>query len=273
MMVAIELNPTINQPIVNRLLSRSLGINRSLDGAAGNDRAASAGIVVQISSRIRADDSAITSSINGLSLIQTAEAGLLQISDSLQQLQQIGQRAERQPLSAEDRASLQQQAEQLLSSIPVSINTTRFDGLLPLAQAQGGSIQIGADSGDRVSIPGFDLLGSLQRFGLGNFSVADFSLTTRDSASGALNSLDQSLSFVASAIAQFGAASKQLDRLSENLQLTTLTQSRSAAVIEDPGLAIAVSRLIRTSLQQQALIGLQAQANVGTDDVVRLLSG
>ncbi|OMH38278.1 flagellin [Motiliproteus sp. MSK22-1] len=266
--MAVEFNPSISQTISNRLISSSEQISSGKRINSASDDVAGFGVSVKINTQIRSQNTAVTNAISGISLLQTADAGLQQLGDGLQRLRELTIQSGNSILNSSDRQSLQQQADQILLQIQESINSTSFNGLRPLAQQGSTDLQIGSQAGDNVSVPSFNLNQRLDDFGLNSFDLTD---PTHFESS--LSALDQSLSVIDSAAAEFGASRNRLDSVINNLQISNEQQAKSASAIEDSDVAKAISELIHNRLLQQSIIALQAQANSQRGDVLALLSG
>lgn len=266
--MAINLTPSVTiSHNLNRDLSRvseQVASGRRINSAA--DDVAGFGIAVDINTRIRSQDSAMSNAINGISLVQTAQAGLSQVSDGLQQLREIGIQASNGTLTDANRASLQQQANQILAGIQDTLASTRFNGQQPLSADGSIELQVGESASDRFSIPSRDMAAILDGFGLNSIDLTDTASLVK-----AIDSIDQSLDAVLSTAAEFGASQTRLTSAFSNLEGSNLNQAASVSQIEDADLAKSISELISLQLLQRSQIALQAQANAQRGQVLSLL--
>ena len=265
--MAVEFNPSISQTITNRLTTSSEQISSGKRINSASDDVAGFGVSVKINTQIRSQNSAITNAISGISLVQTAEGGLRQVGEGLQQLRQLTIQSGNSILNSSDRTSLQQQANQILAQIRENIDSNSFNGLRPLSQQSATELQIGSQAGEGFSVPSFNLNQTLDDFGLNSFDLTD-----PNNFESSLSALDQSLSFIDSAAAEFGASRNRLDSVISGLQISNEQQAKSVSAIEDSDVAKAISELIHNRMLQQSIIAMQAQANSQRGEVLALLS-
>jgi len=128
-------------------LSSGLRINSAKDDAAG--MAISNRFVTQI----RGFSQAIRNANDGISLLQTSEGSMQEVTSILQRMRELAVQAANDTNSASDRASLQGEMDQLFAEIDRIAGTTQFNGI-QLVDGSGGalSFQIGSDSGQTVTV-------------------------------------------------------------------------------------------------------------------------
>ncbi len=143
-----NLNKT--QGVLNRSLERlssGLRINSAKDDAAG----------LAISTRFSAQISGLNQSVrnanDGISLLQTSEGAMQEVTTILQRMREIGVQSSNNTYSASDRLSLQGEMDQLFSEINRISESTQFNGI-SLLDGTGGTrdFQIGANSGQSISV-------------------------------------------------------------------------------------------------------------------------
>ena len=130
-------------------LSSGLRINSAKDDAAG------LAISTRMTASIRGISAAIRNANDGISLTQTAEGSLGQISDNLQRIRELAVQSANTGNSASDRAAMNNEASQLIAEIDrVAANTT-YNGIELLDgtfQAQNLQVGAGSDTNDRIAI-------------------------------------------------------------------------------------------------------------------------
>jgi len=140
---------SLTQDTAMERLSTGVRINNAKDDAAG------LAITTRMTANIRGMAAAIRNSNDGISLTQTAEGSLSAIQDNLQRIRELSVQSANSGNTASDRASLNLEAQQLISEIDrVAINSS-FNGskLLDGSFAnQGFQVGAGSDSTDRISI-------------------------------------------------------------------------------------------------------------------------
>jgi flagellin len=128
-------------------LSSGLRLNSAKDDAAG------LAIADRMTAQIRGLNQAARNANDGISLAQTAEGALGEITTSLQRLRELAVQSANATNTASDRASLQQEASQLLQEIDRVSGQTEFNGLKLLdGSFKAQSFQIGANAGQTISV-------------------------------------------------------------------------------------------------------------------------
>ena len=108
-------------------LSSGLRINGARDDAAG------LAISERLQANLKAQDSSIRSINQGISLVQVADGGLMNISESLQRGFELAVQAANGTLAASDRANLNAEFRQLHAEIDRIAEGTEIFGRYPLA--------------------------------------------------------------------------------------------------------------------------------------------
>jgi len=131
-------------------LSTGLRINSAKDDAAG------LAITSRMTSQIRGYAVAIRNSNDGISMTQTAEGALGQVTDMLQRMRELSVQAGNGAMSAADRSSLQLEVEQMKAEINNVATKTNHNNIKLLDGSAGKiTLQTGVTSGDTMTI-GFD---------------------------------------------------------------------------------------------------------------------
>ncbi len=138
------------QNALNRSLERlssGLRINSAKDDAAGM------AISNRFTAQIRGIDQSIRNANDGISLMQTSEGAMQEVTNILQRMREIAVQASNDTYSQDDRASMQNEIDQLYSEIDRISGATQFNGI-NLLDGSGGtrSFQIGPNSGQNISV-------------------------------------------------------------------------------------------------------------------------
>jgi len=139
---SLSANSKILDTAMSRL-STGLRINSAKDDAAG----------LAISQRMTADirglGVAIRNANDGISLAQTAESSLSEVSNMLQRMRELSVQAANGTMTSTNRTALQAEFTQLVSEIDNVAKTTNFNGIKLLdGSAVGLELQTGAAEGD-----------------------------------------------------------------------------------------------------------------------------
>lgn len=132
-------------------LSSGLRINSAKDDAAG------LAISNRFSTQIRGTNVAIRNANDGISLAQTAESGLTEVTTALQRMRDLAVQAANDTNSASDRQSLQAEVDQLKSEISRIANTSEFNGTKILNGSKTElNFHVGANANQTVQLTGVD---------------------------------------------------------------------------------------------------------------------
>jgi len=128
-------------------LSSGLRINSAKDDAAG------LAITERFTSQIRGLNQAQRNASDGISLAQTAEGDLAQITNNLQRIRELAVQSANATNSASDREALQLETSQLIAEIDRVASTSSFNGVNLLdGSFTSQQFQVGANAGETVDI-------------------------------------------------------------------------------------------------------------------------
>ena len=148
-------------------LSSGLRINSAKDDAAG------LAIASRFTSQINGLDVASRNANDGISLAQTAEGALTEVTNNLQRIRELAVQSRNATNSASDRAALNTEAQQLKAEIDRVASSTNFNGVKLLdGSFTNQSFQVGANSGETISISG---IANASSASLGTYSQAQVS--------------------------------------------------------------------------------------------------
>jgi flagellin len=141
-------------------LSSGLRINSAKDDAAG------LAIATRMTSQINGLTQAARNANDGISMAQTAEGALSQISDNLQRMRDLSVQAANGSNSAGDRTAIQSEISQLQQEITRVANQTSFNGTNLLdGSLTNAQFQVGANSNQVINAQ----IGSAQATAIGNY--------------------------------------------------------------------------------------------------------
>ncbi len=246
-------------------LSSGLRINSAKDDAAGLFT------TEKMTADIRGINQAVRNASDGISLGQTAEGALGQISSNMQRIREIAVQSAN--ATVEDRTGLQKEVDQLTQEISRIAATSEFNGQTLLTGTASLSFQVGQDgtANQQVSVTTLELSG-LNAVNVGDLTATStIDVSSASAASAALASLDSDLDTVAQDRATFGAVQNRFDAVISNLQnyAENLTASRSR--IQDTDFASETAKLTRSQILQQAGVSILAQANTLPQQALSLL--
>jgi flagellin len=158
-------NLNMSQSSLNTALERlssGLRINSAKDDAAG------LAISERMTSQIRGLNQASRNASDGISLSQTAEGALTQVSDNLQRIRELSIQAANATNTANDRAALQAEVTQLTAEIQRVSTQTQFNGMNLLDGSFSTiNFQVGANANQTISAAS----GNFQTNAFGNYRI------------------------------------------------------------------------------------------------------
>ncbi len=126
-------------------LSSGKRINSARDDAAG------LAISERFTAQIRGLGQAVRNSNDGISLAQTAEGALGEVTNNLQRVRELSVQSANATNSSSDRAAMQQEVSQLVDEINRIANQTDFNGVKLLdGSFASKAFQVGANVGDTI---------------------------------------------------------------------------------------------------------------------------
>ena len=245
-------------------LSTGKRINSAADDAAGN------AIATRMTSQIRGLNQAVRNANDGISLAQTAEGGMNEITNMMQRMRELAVQSASGTLAGGDRANLQAEVTALLSQVNDVANKTTFNGVQLLnvpqtpAPAPTIAIQTGVSSGDTVEIA----TANVTAVGL---SIDAIDISTAAGAGTALTALDTALNSITTAQAGLGASQNRLQATVSSLvnRATNLSEARSR--IQDANFSEESTNLAKSQILSQASTAMLAQANQSQQGVLSLI--
>ncbi len=127
-------------------LSSGLRVNSAKDDAAGLS------IATGMESQTRGLNQAIRNANDGISMAQTAEGAMDEMTNIMQRMRELAVQSANDTNSSSNRASIQKEVDQLYSELDRIANTTQFNGVVLLNGSAGQTnLQIGANSGESLS--------------------------------------------------------------------------------------------------------------------------
>jgi flagellin len=236
-------------------LSSGFRINRAADDAAGLVNSES------LRSQIGGLTVATRNAQDGISVAQTAEGALNEVTSILQRMRDLAvQKANSGGNSATASSAIDQEYNALASEIDRIGNSTKFNGITLLDGQYNKSFQVGADSSDQVAL-------TLSVGGANLASVAS-SLGSVD-----IDKVDAAIKSVSTARGTLGAFQNRMEHTVANLGVAVENLSASESRIRDTDMAQEMTGFSRNQILSQAGTAMLAQANQSSQGVLSLLRG
>lgn len=245
-------------------LSSGNRINKAADDAAG------LAISENLKGQMRSASQARRNANDGISLIQTAEGGLSEISNIIVRFRELGIQAASDTLGTKEREMLNKEVQQLklevnrIASVTTWGRTHLLDGTGPEFDFQVGIFENPEEN--RISFAANEINVTLGALGLDG---VDFS--TKEGAQDALGTLDEAQVQVNSNRSLLGAFQNRLTSASDNLAIQEENMAAANSRIRDTDVAAASSEMVRNNILLQAGTSTLAQANMQNQLALKLI--
>ncbi|MBQ7920622.1 MAG: flagellin [Lachnospiraceae bacterium] len=249
-------------------LSSGYRINRAADDAAGLS------ISEKMRRQIRGLDQAATNAQDGISMVQTAEGALTEVTDMLQRMNELAVQAANGTYTSTQKQYIADEINQLTSEIDRVATTTKFNDQVLLTggfSTTAMKLQIGNESGETMDIKISDmqaskicslLKGTLawNAAGIGATSIGTF-----------ISELKVGMEKVASQRSALGAIQNRLDHTINNLDNVVENTTAAESRIRDTDMASEMVKYSNNQILAQAGQAMLAQANQVNQGVLSLL--
>ena len=269
-------NNKLNQAMER--LSTGLRINSASDDAAG------LAISDRMTAEIRGMTQAKRNANDGISMIQTAEGGLTQMTDVIMRMRDLSVQAASDTNADTDRQAMQVEYDELALEITRIANETTFNGK-SLINGSGANItiQVGAGTTTGVDTVSIDFSGTGAGFTSSAFagatsggtassvSLSGASLTSASGARNAIDRLDTALRGLDKFRATLGSKENRLSSTVTNLDNMIENQSSARSRIQDADFAVEAAAMSKGQVLTQAGTSMLAQANQSAQSVLALI--
>ena len=269
-------------------LSSGKRINRASDDAAG------LAISQKMEAQIRGLRQASRNSLDGISLIQTAEGALIEVHEMLQRMRELSVQGANGVYDEGDLSAIAEEIKQLTEQIEKIANETEFNGInllnVPKQQTDERKelrIQIGANESQFISIYMDEInivpenLGTEDDVGNIDKSIKDLIDLIDDLSGGntleskffdeAITVYNDAIEKVSTIRSKLGAIQNRLEHTIRNVDNTAENLTASKSRIEDLDMAKEMSEFTKLSILQQASTSMLSHANQLPQTVLQLL--
>ena len=282
-------------------LSTGSRINSASDDAAG------LAISSKMTSQINGLNMAVRNANDAISMIQTVDGAVVEITSMLQRMRELTVQAASETNTVADKAALNTEFQALDDEIDRIATNTQFNGTKVMDGSLGAvAFQVGANASQTISVTfadfqtnfgateasesgvdanssaDLDIFTNLDRATASNDSNAangtdeaidlDGQVITNGAThSDVLNRLDEALERVNEHRATLGATINRLEYAADNLANVSQNTSASRSRIQDADYAAETTELARTQIIQQAGTAMLSQANQQAQSVLALL--
>lgn len=242
-------------------LSSGFRINRAADDSAGLQ------ITDRLTSQIGGLNQAVRNANDGISLAQTAEGALQEITSSLQRIRTLAVQSQNGINTSADRTALQKEVSAIKTEISRISSTTQFGGVDLLTGGYSAAFLVGANGGQTISVN----LSRSGGYGASGLSLSNTTVDTYANASAALTSIDAAISTIGATRADLGALQNRFQSTIRNLSNIVENVSGARSRIKDTDFAKETAELTRNQIIQQASTTILSQANQRPQAALSLL--
>ncbi|GAB2689905.1 flagellin [Aliiglaciecola sp. 3_MG-2023] len=242
-------------------LSSGFRINRAADDAAGLQ------ISDRLTTQVQGLNQAVRNANDAISLAQTAEGALGEVTSSLQRIRTLAVQSQNGINTSADRLALQKEVSALKTEISRISTDSQFAGVDILKGTFSAAFLVGANGGQTISVN----LSRSGGYGSSGLNIGSLSVATIAGASGALTSIDNAISTVGAVRADLGALQNRFQSTIRNLSNISENIAGARSRIRDTDFATETAELTRNQIVQQASLSVLSQANQRPQSALSLL--
>jgi flagellin len=243
-------------------LSTGKRINTAKDDAAG------LAISTSMTAQINGMTQGVRNANDGISLSQTAEGALNEVTNMLQRVRELAVQSASGTYQAADRTNMQAEVTSLTTQVASVLGNTQFNGNALFSTTAGTNktfaIQAGANASDTVTLTSTAIDGT-------KISATALDVTTAAKATTTIGNVDLALADVSASNAGFGAGESQLSSAVNNLTSNATNLSDARSRIMDTDYSAESTAMSKAQILSQASTAMIAQANQSTQNVLSLL--
>jgi flagellin len=235
---------------------------------AGDD-AAGLSISEKLKGSIRSYQAAQRNTQDGISMIQTAEGGMVEAQNMLIRLRELSVQAASDTIGDEERRYTNNEFQQLKQEIQRIANTTAYDST-PLLNGSNASVdfQIGIDHDVASRLTYSTQVANILPSALG---IVATDVSTKEGARAGLAAIDSAISRVADNRAYLGGIQSELQSQMANIGQHRTNLSEGNSRLRDADFAEWTSKEVSENIRQQAGNAVLAQSNSISKQAVKLL--
>lgn len=257
---------TLSQADALEKLSSGSRIN-----SAGAD-AAGLAISEKLKGSIRSLTQAKRNANDGISLVQTAEGSLNEMSNIMIRLRELSVQAASDTIGTEERSYTNLEFQSLIQEVDRIAKVTNFNGTNLLdGNREPLEFQVGINNhpvNDRLVYDRSRQNASSESLGLLGLEIA-----TKESAQDNLSVLDKAISSINGQRADLGALQNRLGSTIRNLSIQNENLSAANSRIRDADFAEVSSELVKQGILNQAGVSVLSQANSSQMGALKLIAG
>jgi flagellin len=262
---ALGISETAQRATLEKLASGKR-INHAADDAAG----------LAISEKMRAAGRSLKQDIrnaqDGISVLQTAEGGMNEISNILVRFRELSIQAASDTIGNTERSFINKEVDQLSQEVDRITQATEFNGKLKLLDGQGGILEIQVGLNNKPDEDRFRLDQSQTDVRLGTLGLTGINVLGKEAAQENIGRVDNAMQMINERRANLGALQNRLQSSINSLMVYDENLSAARSRIVDTDMAAETSESTKQNLLAQAGVSVLAQANQNPQLALKLLS-
>lgn len=245
-------------------LSSGTRITKAADDAAG------LAISEKMKAGIRSMKQADRNANDGISMVQTAEGGLNEVSSILTRMRELAIQTSSDTVGDVERGMTNMEYQNLKLELDRISQVTEFNGK-KLLNGEGGNFefQVGANNDAFQDRIGFDAGQVNSR--LDSLGVSELDVSTKTGSQESLGAIDSAIEKVSGHRAFLGAIQNRLISTSNNLQVNVENLSAANSRIRDVDYADATAQKAKNDILGSAGTSVLAQANMSGQNALKLI--
>ena len=245
-----------------------LSTGKRINGA--KDDAAGLAIASKMTSQIRGLDQAVRNVNDAISMIQTAEGGLSEVSNILIRMRELAMQASSDTVGSKEREFTNIEYQNLINEVERISQVTEFNGR-KLLDGSGDlyEFQIGINNDEFQDRITYDASVSNSR--TENLGISGLNIVEKDGARGSLSTIDTALQKISGQRAELGAKQNRLNSTIQNLQVSSENISAANSRIRDTDYASETAENTKLNILMQAGTSVLGQANARANAALSLL--
>lgn len=255
---------------VNRYQKNQTSITKTLEKLSGGDKltraadnASGLSISETMRGQIRGLARAQLNMQDGLSVLETTDAGLQHVSGVLQRVRELAVQSATDTMTDEDRGAAQEELDQLLQSIDDTSNKMEFNTQDILGDVRPLYIHVGANSGQTLRIDTVNV-------STASLGIEIAKLSTREEAEDLITKVDNAQSIISKHLTNTGSDYETLTHHKDNVSNIEISLQKSESLIRDPDMALEMMEFVKQGIRQKGDELLLKQTNENVSDVLRL---
>jgi flagellin len=240
-------------------LSSGYRVNRAADDAAGLS------ISEKMRSQLKALNQGMRNLQDGISLVQTAEGAMTEVSDMLTRMKELATQSANSTYNDTDRIAMNAEYQNLNAAID-KIAATTFNGI-SLLDGNGPAtvtIQYGNATTDALNI-------DLSAINITSATLGTGGVDSEANAATEITAVDTAIETVNGHRSTLGAFQNQLEHMYNNIGVTSENLQAAESRIRDTDMAAEMMKYTKFNILQQASTAMLAQANQAPQGVLQLL--